>query len=345
MLTKASSIAEYLRGSSLTDSCRLSMLSQMASSLPDSVARSNQYRESNHIDLTLDDDDDDNETADQYHSPRCAKRARTDFQDQDRLPPAFRATPSASPSAMNAEMSPFAFGSGHSGGFPSMPNTAPSPFSHFSSFVSRPTPTSYRPQFAGPSSFTLPRPSDNNNPSSSRSFLHHPTSEQSLPQPLPPAPSPSTQSHDRQIIDLTSSPSPPPSSVSCHVSQPPLPDELPPKTPVCIGQLTVTALIIYPVPYISPQTAADEWASIRLQYDSTPSKATGKETIHIRTPTARGPNGENISGDVFGVVEQKVADFLGPMLGKGLIRLDAKIRRASGNVCFFYCLLNLVYLI
>jgi SWI/SNF-related matrix-associated actin-dependent regulator of chromatin subfamily A3 len=307
----------------------------MASSLPDSVARSNQYRESNHIDLTLDDDDDDNDAADQYHSPRCAKRARTDTQDQDRLPPAFQAPPSASSSTMNAEMSPFASGFGNSGAFSSMSNPAPSPFSHFSSFVSRPAPNSYRPQFAGPSSIALQRPSDNINLPSNRNVFHHPTAQQHAPRPFPLAPSSVVRSHDRQVIDLTDSPSPPPSGASCYASQPPLPDELPPKTPVCIGQLTVTALIIYPVPYISPQTAADEWASVRLQYDSMPSKVTGKETIHIRTPTARGPNGENISGDVFGVVEQKVADFLGPMLGKGLIRLDAKIRKASGNVRSF----------
>ncbi len=45
------------------------------------------------------------------------------------------------------------------------------------------------------------------------------------------------------------------------------------------------------------------------------------------------PSGEIVQGENFGVVEQKAANVLGPMLGKGLIRVDAKVRRAVPNVC------------
>jgi hypothetical protein len=56
------------------------------------------------------------------------------------------------------------------------------------------------------------------------------------------------------------------------------------------------------------------------------------ETIHIRTPTERSPNGDIVPGEAFAVIEQKVATSLGGMLGKGLIRLEAKIRRGNPNV-------------
>ncbi|KAH8119928.1 SNF2 family N-terminal domain-containing protein [Phellopilus nigrolimitatus] len=152
----------------------------------------------------------------------------------------------------------------------------------------------------------------------------------------------------RQIIDLTSSPSPPPPTL--HTPQ--LPQEaqrqltpgtldVPPKTPVCIGQLTVTALVLYPVSYLQPQGAitghaneAADWASVRLQHDSTIKQRNpnADETIHIKTPPTRIATGETLAGENFGVVEQKVATVLGPMLGKGLIRLDAKVRRGVPNL-------------
>ncbi|KAJ7042414.1 SNF2 family N-terminal domain-containing protein [Mycena alexandri] len=88
---------------------------------------------------------------------------------------------------------------------------------------------------------------------------------------------------------------------------------LPPKTPVCIGQLGVTALVLYP-------------------YEHNPNKPGGAETIHIKAPQGRAPTGEQFLGEAFGVVEQKVATALGPMLGKGLIRLDAKVKKGQPNL-------------
>jgi hypothetical protein len=113
-----------------------------------------------------------------------------------------------------------------------------------------------------------------------------------------------------------------------------LPDDLHPKTPVCIGQLTVTALVLYPVSYLQGQDSINEieWANVRLQYEHNPQRAGATETIHIKTPSSKTSSGEPSQGEAFGVVEQKVATDLGPMLGKGLIRLDAKVRRGSPNV-------------
>lgn len=116
--------------------------------------------------------------------------------------------------------------------------------------------------------------------------------------------------------------------------------DVPPKTPVCIGQLTVTALVLYPISYLERQTSPAisptevEWATVRLQYDAALKQRNpnAEETIHIRTPSSRTPSGEVVAGENFGVVEQKVATVLGPMLGRGLIRLDAKVRRGVPSV-------------
>ncbi|THH02609.1 hypothetical protein EW026_g285 [Hermanssonia centrifuga] len=148
-----------------------------------------------------------------------------------------------------------------------------------------------------------------------------------------------SQDSNPQVIDLTSSPSPPP-----MLNRPPhlvspgsLPPDLPPKTPVCIGQLTVTALVLYPVNYLHPQSSSgipdSEWAPVRMSYEhNAAGKPGNSETIHIRTPNTNSPSGEGTQGENFGVVEQKVATFLGPMLGKGLIRLDGKVRRGQPNL-------------
>lgn len=167
----------------------------------------------------------------------------------------------------------------------------------------------------------------------------------------PPLPRPSPR---HQIIDLTVSPSPPPSgsqtpqyppSEAQHpqAQSPPTTLSVPPKTPVCIGQLTVMALVLYPVQYLHPQPHSGvaslndvDWAPVRLYYDAAAKQQnpTAEETIHIKTPTMKLPSGETSPGNDFGVVEQKVALALGPMLGKGLIRLDAKVRRSEPNVRF-----------
>ncbi|KZP31164.1 hypothetical protein FIBSPDRAFT_724894 [Athelia psychrophila] len=182
----------------------------------------------------------------------------------------------------------------------------------------------YRPAFAGPSAFFPGQGRSNRTPSATLN-----------PSPAPSS-SPLSGSTNRQVIDLTRSPSPPsPSARQITPLPSALPLDLPPKTPVCIGQLTVTALVLYPVPYLSPHDPGSveaEWATVHLRHEHNPTKQGGSETIHIVTPRSRAPNGEAVQGEAFGVVEQKVATSLGPMLGKGLIRLDGKVRRGVPNL-------------
>ncbi|EIW86879.1 hypothetical protein CONPUDRAFT_46727 [Coniophora puteana RWD-64-598 SS2] len=214
--------------------------------------------------------------------------------------------------------------------------SGPSPYLHPSSpspFATRTVEQSYRPAFAGP-------PSPFHKPPQ----VNHPIHPASLP-PLTPS-GPSGTPSASQVIDLTGSPSPPPSQSRNlpHTAYAGLPADLAPKTPVCIGQLQVTALVLYPVPYIKPQdhSSVEDWASVRLQYEHNPQKTGSSETIHIRPPPIKASTGEVLQGEDFAVVEQKVATSLGPMLGKGLIRLDAKVRRIR-NDTHFSTLQALVY--
>ncbi|KAF8078787.1 SNF2 family DNA-dependent ATPase [Lyophyllum atratum] len=287
------------------------------------------FTQHNHIDLTQDED----ESNDHYGSQHFSKRARMDSPPSRFDPPngqsVFVGQTDALPRLPSFH---------HTQGLPipDGPFAKSSPSRPSSSFPSH-APTNsavYRPAFAGPSTLFVPR-----------------HSQTQLPPPTPPripsAFTPPTPSHpsmiassSRQVIDLTSSPSPPPSLHPRQTSTPmappmsALPPDLAPKTPVCIGQLTVTALVLYPVPYLHPKdpSSDSEWALVRLHYEHNPHKPGGSETINIKAPLTRGQNGEPMSGDTFGVVEQKVATAIGPMLGKGLIRVDAKVRKGPPNL-------------
>ncbi|KAG6854236.1 hypothetical protein C0991_009254 [Blastosporella zonata] len=270
------------------------------------------FSQSSHIDLTQDEDD----ANDHYGTEHYAKRARIEqfpsrF-DQSGGPSIF--APQDDDVHPNSPSRLPSFNQNFAISIPDSPFSRPGPSEPTRSYNSQ---SKYRPAFAGPSSFFVPRHSQTqlpppNPPHVPPSFSHTPSMH------APPNP---------QVIDLTESPSPPPSLQMQQAPAPStLPPELPPKTPVCIGQLSVTALVLYPVSYLAPHdsNSDSEWAAVRLQYEHTPS---GSETIHIKAPHTRGPNGEQINGEAFGVVEQKVATSIGPMLGKGLIRLDAKVRK------------------
>jgi hypothetical protein len=56
------------------------------------------------------------------------------------------------------------------------------------------------------------------------------------------------------------------------------------------------------------------------------------ETIHISTPLVRTPGGQIAQGEQFGIVEARVSAVLGPLMGKGLLRCDAKVMRGNPNV-------------
>lgn len=109
------------------------------------------------------------------------------------------------------------------------------------------------------------------------------------------------------------------------------------KDVICIGELQVTALVLYPIPYlVSAPTPVprEEYVSVRLIYDAAVKKRSrvNEETIRITAPTFKGPTGEHVGGEDFGVVEQRVANVLGPLMSKVLIRVSATIRRAAPNV-------------
>lgn len=150
------------------------------------------------------------------------------------------------------------------------------------------------------------------------------------------------------VIDLTSSPSPSPAPRLPPPAFPQPPQFSPSaqpitfetaslRTPVCIGRLDVTALILYPSTYLEisisePSSSDPVWGPVRLQYERTPHHPGSEDTVHIKTPNRRGPHGEIHPGEDFAIVEQRVASILGPMLGKGLIRVDSRIRKGNRHV-------------
>ena len=299
------------------------------------------YNQRNHIDLTLDDEEISNDS----YSPRFAKRARTEIIPSRLQPlqvPSASSLISRNNSAIPSLSTFTSFNLKPATAIPGTPPMKPAhfqaPTTHAHNTHSNHAPTMYRPPFDGPS-FAPPSSSSFYPPRQLQLPAMGPTPTRSPPFP---AASPSVMTNhlpselsDRQIIDLTGSPSPPPAIHQTQMTPTSLPTDLPPKTPVCIGQLTVTALVLYPVAYLLPQEPGSgeaEWASVRLQHEHNPSKPGGSETIHIKAPHGKTANGEAIAGEGFAVVEQKVATSLGPMLGKGLIRLDAKVRKGLPNV-------------
>jgi SWI/SNF-related matrix-associated actin-dependent regulator of chromatin subfamily A3 len=284
------------------------------------------YSSSNPIDLTLEEDDD--STNDPYSVGRLPKRQRTEQSSMDSF-----SAPSSSLSNnypyLSSPQLPSISRNSMSNIQRQIPSPSPikpgflqSPIGRSSNSPSNGISQAYRPAFAGSSAFF------HNGRSSQTSVSPHYSSAIVSSQTPPSA--------HRQVIDLTGSPSPPPSAFrQLAPSTSNLPHDLPPKTPVCIGQLTVTALVLYPVPYLRQHESGSgdaEWATVQLRYEHNPNKPGGSETIHIMTPRSRAPNGEAVQGEGFGVVEQKVATSLGPMLGKGLIRLDGKVRKGMPNV-------------
>jgi hypothetical protein len=88
-----------------------------------------------------------------------------------------------------------------------------------------------------------------------------------------------------------------------------------PKTPVCIGRLDVTALIMYQSAYLDvspsePSGPDPMWGPVRLQYERTPHRLGSEDTVSIQTPNKRSPDGEIHPGENFAIVEQRVASIL-----------------------------------
>lgn len=74
------------------------------------------------------------------------------------------------------------------------------------------------------------------------------------------------------------------------------------------------------------------WGPVRLQYERSSHNPGSEDSVSIRTPNKRTQLGEILPGENFAIIERRVASVLGPMLGKGLIRVDSRIRRGSRHV-------------
>jgi len=102
--------------------------------------------------------------------------------------------------------------------------------------------------------------------------------------------------------------------------------------PVLIGQLNVTALVLYPNPYLSAQRGGiEEWAPIRIAIDPNAKPPTDALTLHI-PPKAKGAN--PTAQDSFGVIGRQAGPTLAPLLSRGVVKLEPRIKRStSPNVC------------
>lgn len=146
-------------------------------------------------------------------------------------------------------------------------------------------------------------------------------------------------------IDLTGTPSPP-ATVSGSTPVPTTPKQDTGRTVMCIGELSVTALILYPIRYLAPSnTTSDATPAtatipatclVKLRYDSAkkrigqtigaPSDDYTVNISSLSTPTS--------PGEDFGVVDQKAANALAPIMERGLIRIEARVFKGSENVRF-----------
>ncbi|CEL53826.1 hypothetical protein RSOLAG1IB_06607 [Rhizoctonia solani AG-1 IB] len=115
------------------------------------------------------------------------------------------------------------------------------------------------------------------------------------------------------------------------------------RTVMCIGEISVTALILYPIRYLAPSnTASDATPAtstmpatcvVKLRYDASKKRMgslvgsnSNDQTINIASPTTSAGPGED-----FGVVDQKAANVLAPLMERGLIRTEARVVKGSEN--------------
>ncbi|KAF5374992.1 hypothetical protein D9758_000446 [Tetrapyrgos nigripes] len=208
---------------------------------------------------------------------------------------------------------------------PPTPAGVPNTFGMGPGIFATPPPlqTTYRPPFAGPSSSSAFFPGRQ---PSYPALAPRPAAYSPRQSPIP-TPTPSGNAASRNVIDLTGSPSPPPARIFNNDSLPP---DLQQRAPVCIGELTATALILYPVPYITstPGVMEKEYCPVKLLHERNPNDST--EEIHIRVPTVQ--DDKVVAGDQFAVVDRKVSSHLGGMLGRGLIKIDAKIQKGPARI-------------
>lgn len=115
------------------------------------------------------------------------------------------------------------------------------------------------------------------------------------------------------------------------------------KDVIFIGELNIKAVIHSPIPYVCPPVPfhllrarstplyQSKYVPVRLLRDA---ESKG-HTIHIMAPLFEDANGDISGGEAFGRIPQPVANVIGPMLAKILIRLNASVERGrSSNVRF-----------
>lgn len=122
-------------------------------------------------------------------------------------------------------------------------------------------------------------------------------------------------------------------------------DHLPPNAPLFLGQITVTTLVMYPVPYLTSQraqtsalSAGEEWVPVKLRQEANAARPDG---VAVCVPP-RQKSGASAISDAFGCLEKRAAIVLGPWIKNGTVRLDARIKRALtpnvSNTAFFVIL-------
>lgn len=278
------------------------------------------------IDLTKDDDENDQ---------RHTKRARTDAapSQQQTTTPAY---------AQYGNNNHYAYPSPTPSPYPTQGAWSPQNIPQGYDSTTQPTPGSYNPQQAYyRQNYAAPPPAASPSYFPEGSYSAQP---QRPPQQAyngyPAQPQQQQQTYQQtpahNVIDLTGTPPPaaaPPKDVRRDV--------------VCIGQLHATALVLYPIPYVCvtaagasgapPSHNGDDYVTVRLKYDDSSKKRARfqqqqpEETIQIAAPHHKGPSGETLGGEDFGVVEQRVATVLGPLMQKVLIRLEATVKRAQSS--------------
>ncbi|TIB13030.1 hypothetical protein E3P89_01411 [Wallemia ichthyophaga] len=137
---------------------------------------------------------------------------------------------------------------------------------------------------------------------------------------------------DVVVIKSTPKPQPPQQPISF--------DPLSPSAPVCIGEITCTALVMIPSNYI--QTTPEVWKDVRLAYVPQLNHSTQNppiETIRVyppahvlgQTPALSLGAGQMRIQDSFAVVDRRTAGVLGPLMLQRCVRIEGVVKTKSGS--------------
>lgn len=166
-------------------------------------------------------------------------------------------------------------------------------------------------------------------------YLPSTSSASAAPRPQPEAPRPVHKGKARATLDLTG----PETSEVMDLTTSDAEDDVvivSGNDPICIGQLTSLALILYCVPELQPPPDTGN-RHIDANGRPLPAGALSSLPVHIYRAIKQGTN-ETLklltpggSPDVFGVMEHKHANVLGPLLGDGYSGTGVQVE-AKGKV-------------